>query len=239
MATPSRSVQCREIDQVVQMYKNQKVPAFGIKQNSALNFKYQGEDLDQGALQLQAFLEFLADSQSSAIYTLAVYEDFDGRITEKTPPDLSFNFRLRDDYPISKMGEMYGGNYGQVLQELKEVKAKLAAIEKAPEDENRLGIIGELMEMEPLQPMLMAIGNKVADWILKDQKVGELKRVSGIPGHGGGMSEPWRQNALLAEALDTLSEHVPDLPDVMKRLAVMSREKPSKFNLYLSMIRKL
>jgi hypothetical protein len=246
MATPSKSVQCRDVDSVVAMYQNMNIPAFGIKQNGALNFKYAGDDLQQGAIQLQGFLQLIADNESAAIYTLCLYEDLSKGINERTPADLSFNFRLIEQPSGYMVGEAYRGGYAQLIGEIQAIKKELAARKEQPE-ENRLGIIGEIMEMEPMQPILLAIGNKMADWVMGPQKVGELKRVSGVPGSAGpGRADPQNCGGLCAQpdpvlqdAIERLSAKIPDLPAVLQILADMAEQKPGKFSIYLTMIRKM
>lgn len=246
MATPSKSVQFHSVDSVVQMYENMKIPAFGIKQNSALNYKYEGEDLELGAAQLRSFLDMLEDSQSAAIYTLALYEDAD-KIRESTPVDLSWNFRFRDNVAgFAGLGEHYAGGFGQLLGEVRELKKQVTALQTKEEPQGSLGMIGEIMEIEALQPLLGAIGTRIADWVMGAGKpaaaeAADVARISGIPGvsDAPGMAAPWRQDLVLCDALDRLSMRVRDLPAIMKRLADMADEKPGKFNVYLSMIRKM
>jgi hypothetical protein len=236
MATPSKSVQFRDTQSVVKMYENMKVPSFGIKQNGALNFKYQGDDLVEGSAQLCAYLEMLTENESAAIYTLAIYEEPEGRITEKTPVDLSWNFRLRSEV-AGIPGEGYSGSYGQLLAEIRAMKKELADMKNA-EPENKLGVIGEVMEMEAFQPILMAVGNKLADWLTGPEKVGELKRVSGVPGVAS-QKPDWRDNIQAENALDRLNEKVDNLPDVLEQLAKMAENKPTTFNMYLKLFRRM
>ena len=237
MATPSKAVQFRDVDSVVQMYINMKVPAFGVKQNSALNFKYQGDDLEEGGQQLRNFLDMLQDSESAAIYTLAIYEQPGDRITEKTPVDLSWNFRLRDA-PAGMAGmEMYGGGYGAMMNEIRQLKGQVAALQtkKEEEPENKLGLIGEIMEMDAMAPIMMAVGNRIADLLAPPAKVGELKRVSGIPG----LLKPWKEDEVITDALDRLSKKVDDLPAILQKLADMADNSPTKFSWYIKAFRTM
>jgi hypothetical protein len=249
MATPSKSVQCRDLDSVVSMYQSMKIPAFGIKQNGALNFKYTGEDLDEGARQLHGFLTLIAENESAAIYTLCLYEDPGRGVNERTPADLSFNFRLLDQPTGYMMGEAYRGGYAQIIGEIQQIKKELAARREQPE-ESKLGLIGEILELEPMQPLLMAIGSRLADFVMPAQKVGELKRVSGVPGSAGEKPGPIASQSVcsgkgscldpaLLDAINRLSAKIADLPSVLQILANMAEQKPGKFAIYLSMIRKM
>lgn len=246
MATPSKSVQCRDLDSVVNMYVSMKIPAFGIKQNGALNFKYAGDDLDEGSRQLHGFLTLIAENESAAIYTLCLYEDLAKGINERTPADLSFNFRLIEQPTGYMVGEAYRGGYAQLIGEIQAIKKELAARKEQPE-ENKLGLIGAIMEMDSMQPLLMAVGNRLADLVMPPQKVGELKRVSGIPGAAPETRSVDRQGCsngcvlgpTVLDAIERLSMKVPDLPAILQILAEMAEQKPGKFAIYLTMIRKM
>jgi hypothetical protein len=241
MATPARSVQFRDVDSVVKMYENLKIPCFGIKQNGALNFKYTGESMEDGAAQLRAFIDMIMDNESAAIYTLAIYEEPEGRITEKTPADLSFNFRLRDQV-MGSSGEMYTGMYGQLIGEVRTLKKKLEEMQK-PDQEHRLGLIGEVMEMEAFQPILLAMGTKIADWVMSPGKTGELKRVSGVPTPPEAIDYPpvgsWAENVKVMSSLNRLSRKVEDVPDMLERLANLAEKSPGQFAMYLKILKRM
>jgi len=195
---------------------------------------------------LQEYCEVLVDNDSAAIYKFCLYEDLDGKINNKTGWNLSNNFRFKEG-PGASYGspEIYGGNYGQMLQELKELRKELNALKNQAPEEHKLGMIGELMEMEALQPIIMGLANKAADWIMTPGKgVGELKRVSGVPlGTSLTPSPPplsstwsWREDTRIGDALDTLAGTVEDLPVVLEQLARMAIKKPGQFKLYKTML---
>jgi hypothetical protein len=257
MATPAKSVQFRDIVSIVSTYKSMDIPCFAVKQGGAINWKYPrkevtgNETVEIGAEELLGFLELIEETQSAAIYTLALYEDIPGsRITEKTPVDLSWNFRLQD-IPVSYMAgghEMYSGGTGRLLDEFRKMGARLEQLEKSlgEKQENPLGMIGELMEYEPLQPIIMALGSKIADLLTSASggKVGELRRVSGVPtGYGNqadradtefDMNDPMIRNALFR-----LSKHLPDLPQALQQLAKLAEQKPAQFNFYVKMLKTM
>jgi hypothetical protein len=247
MATPAKSVQARDAESVIEMYRNMEIPAFGIRQGGALPFKYAGESMEEGEQKLKWFLDKLEESGSAAIYTLAIYEHPEKGINEGSKADASINFRLQENVMGYLPGEVYQGSIGAVLGELKELKKTVADLQlkKPAEPEGSLGVIGEIMELEPMQPILMAVGTRIADWLMgTGAKTGELKRVSGIPGLESAMSDsqpgrPWQQDPAVLSALDRLGPLVPDLGGLLTKLADLAEEKPGLFNLYANMLRKL
>lgn len=90
-----KSVQFKNVDDVLTAYESRGVACFAIFQDKQFLFKFEGGDIGEGAAYLSDLLEILKGS--AAIYTLAVYEDPGGRITSKTPYDGSFNFRFNEN----------------------------------------------------------------------------------------------------------------------------------------------
>jgi hypothetical protein len=245
MATPAKSVQIRDADSLCKIYERMDIPAWAIKQGNDVNWKYEGSDMSEGASQLRAYCEMLMDNETAAIYKLCLYEELEGKITDKTPVSLSNNFRFNDGASYGSP-DHYGGNYGAILGEVKELRKQLTEMKNQAPEENRLGIIGELMELEPMQPILMGVATKIADWIMTPGKgVGELKRVSGVPGAAGsapipspGMVGNWRENPVICQSLDVLQGSVQDLPGLLEKLAAYAVKKPKQFEFYQTMLFK-
>lgn len=219
---------------MIQFYERQEIPAFGIKQKTMLCYKYEGDAMDEGMEELKWICSALINQRSPAVYTLCLYKKWVGdEITDKTPCSLSNNFRLTE--PSGELGAPGGGD---VAAQLREMREEIRQLREGAPAENKLGVIGEIMEMEAVQPLIMAVGAKIADWITGEGKMGELKRVSGIPGISpAGMTTEWRTDAVIIDALDRLSKHVPDLPQVLKKLADTADNKPAKFKTYLAMFK--
>jgi hypothetical protein len=92
-----RSVQFQSAESVISAYELRAVAAFSIYQNKQLLIKYEGTDILEGIELLNQFLPMLYNS--AAIYTLCVYEEFQGKINDKTPYHGSYNFRFSDNTP--------------------------------------------------------------------------------------------------------------------------------------------
>ena len=243
MATPAKSVQIRDADSLCKMYARMAIPAWSIKQGGDINWKYEGELIEEGEAQLKAYCEMLMDNETAAIYKLCLYEDLEGKITEKTPVSLSNNFRFTDGAAYGSP-DHYGGGYGALLGEVKELRRVVNEMKNQAPEDNKLGIMGELMEHEALQPIFMGVATKIADWIMSPAKgVGELKRVSGVPGSAASVptSSPagvrsWREWPEITGAIDILNGHVEDLPAVLQKLALLASKKPIQFKLYKTML---
>lgn len=241
MATPVKSVQFRDVEAVMDMYDNVKIIPFSIKQAGAINHYYEDDDAEEARQQLGWFLNKLNESGSEAIYTLCLYKNLKTDIDEKTPCNLSWNFRLHHQQVGSNVGGYNPGGYASLLMEIKELKKEVQELKTAGPP-NPLGIVGDIMEMEAVQPLIMALGTKVADWITGPSTVGELKRVSGIPGATAGpigMTTDWRTDPVVIDAIDRLSRQVADLPGILKRLADLAENKPAKFKTYLAMFKMM
>jgi len=111
-----RSVQFNHIENVINAYELRAVPAFSIYQGKQLLLKYESESIEQGAALLNEFLPNL--SGSAAIYTLCIYEEFEGRINDKTPYHGSYNFRFIENTP----------SYNQSSTMLQGVESKINAL---------------------------------------------------------------------------------------------------------------
>lgn len=242
MATPVKSVQCKDVESVLELYDNVKIESFAIKANgnNGVPVYVYEEAAGSARDQLEWFLNKLEEGQSEAIYTLCLYKGDPEEITDKTPVNLAWNFRLHHQV-IGGTAGGYQGGYAALLQEVKDLRKEVQEFKNAP-PVNPLGIIGDIMELEAIHPLMMAIGGKVADWITGPTTVGELKRVSGIPGittSPVGMTTEWRTDPVLLDAIDRLSKQVADLPGIFKRLADLAEKKPAKFKTYLAMFKMM
>jgi len=113
-----RSVQFQNIESVIHAYGLRCVAAFSIYQGKQLLLKYEGTEIEEGAELLNQFLPML--SNSAAIYTLCIYEEYAGKINDKTPYHGSYNFRFSENT----------GGYNQSNNVLQSVQLQLAAMDE-------------------------------------------------------------------------------------------------------------
>jgi hypothetical protein len=239
MATKTKSVQFRHRDDILACYVDQEVAPWAIKVDDYPVFKYEGDNLDEGQASLDRYLQQIEKNQSAGIYVLCLYDDMpdSGKINEKTPAGYKWGFRFKD----TPDGYVAGAEGRDLYSQVTALKAELAALKNA-EPESKLGIIGEIMEMDALQPLIIGISSRLADAIMGEGKVGELKRVSGIPGLQPDpvttTSQAWREDKFVHQALDRLQAKVPDLGNILDKLAYMAENNALTFGVYLSMLRK-
>lgn len=155
-----RSVQFQNIESVLNAYELRAVPAFSIYQGKQLLIKYEGADILEGSELLAQFLPMLLNS--AAIYTLCVYEEFSGKINDKSLYHGSFNFKFVEN----TAGFTANGNILNTLQlQLAAMDEKLTRIETEKElsvnDDstlNSMDRIGNILNhplIEKLIPVVM------------------------------------------------------------------------------------
>lgn len=221
----SRSIQFTDVDSVVTAYLTKKTPRFGLFQGGQFLFKYEGNNLQEGSEQLQAFIEMLA--QSAAIYTVAVYEEHEGKINSRTPYDGSFNFRLQQDTVPYNNG---GVAVRQLQEKILLLEEKLSLEE--PEEKSQLDSIGEVL-MHPVTQMFLPVVGKIfgidlnaAAAAMQGHQVAGAQ-VAGIPANA----------QTLQECIEVLERNGMDVEEILHKLAVTASTNPHKFKLILDAIK--
>lgn len=234
MPTPSKSIQFSSVDAVVAAYENREVPAFAIWCGKQFLFKHEGNNIDDGKETLIDMLELLQTNQSAAIYTLAVYEDVKGKIKDNTPYDGSFNFRFQE-YAVSYMPGVPGGA-NAIQSELAALRLQVKKLQDEKEDddgENKLGLIGEILQHPAVEPIVPMLVGRLVDLIMPETPA-KTARVAGID-----LSPDITDNEKIREAIKKLNESVPDLADLLMKLAQISVKKPASFKFYMSTLRAM
>jgi hypothetical protein len=231
MPTPSKSVQFSTVDAVIAAYENREVPAFAIWCGKQFLFKYEDSDIEQGKETLLEMLQLLQSNHSAAIYTLSVYEDLKGKIKDNTNYDGSFNFRFQE-HAIGYLPGMPGGT-NAIQTELAALRLQVKKLQEeneGEEEENKLGIVGEILQHPAVEPVVPVLIGRLVDLLFPEEPA-KTARVAGI-----NVSEV-SDNDKVREAITRLSESVPDLPDLLMKLAMISVKKPSSFKFYMSTLR--
>jgi hypothetical protein len=213
----SSSIQFREPLQIVEAFKNRGVDAWSITCGKQFMFKGIGEE------DFSQIINTLAESDSSATYTVQVYEDIDDvkKIKNNTPNDGSFNFKLNEDLR-QRIGLVKGYREGEerspnnIFVKLESIEKQLAELQAQDEEDseqnNSLGMIGELLA----HPVV-------------SQVIGKL-----ITGAGAVGVVPQSESAMLyknneSNAYEALKEHDPKLNQHLEKLLLVAKSDPQTF----------
>lgn len=218
------SIQFKGVDSVIEAYENREVAPWSIWQGKQFMFKYEGNNVAEGAQQLTATLELLKES-SNAIYTLKVYEDLKGgKIKSNTADDGSFNFKLNGDEQTITQNQYASLKYNDKLSERLEriEQALLEREDEEPEPENKLGVIGEIISHPTIAPIVQ---NIVAAIFSKGQSPAQTPRValSGV-----------NDESELKEAVEALKKHDSKLTEHLQKLAALAEQSPESFKFLLT-----
>lgn len=227
------SIQFKGIDGVINAYENRKVAAWSLWQGKQFMFKYEGNDLEQGAEQLQATLDLLAES-TNAIYTLKVYEDLPGhKIKSNTPDDGSFNFKINGDEQAITQNQ-YGviRNNNAIADRLTAIEQKLNEQEEYVDvpEENKLGVIGDIISHPVIQPfvsqIIAALFAKKSDAPAPPQM--QRVAISGI-----------NDDAEITAAIADLKQYDGQLAAHLVKLAALAKSSPDSFKFLLTTLDSL
>lgn len=239
----SSSIQFKGIEGVVTAYENRNVPAWSLWQGKQFMFKYEGPDLEQGAEQLEKTLEMLSES-SNAIYTLKVYEDVPGgKIKSNTPDDGSFNFKINADTQLVTQNQYASLKHNNAIAE------RLAAIEERlnereeendEPEENRLGMIGTILEHPALQPIITQVLANIFT-TKKSDAAAPPQTASVVP------MQPVQRAAIngvhddakILQAINDLKAHDERLADHLAKLASIAKNDPGSFNFLIATLDNL
>ena len=170
-------VQLRGVDAVLTAYDNIKIIAWSVMYGKNVNMKYVGKNWTEARAGLQAFLEQLRDSQTTAVYTLCIYEEIpkDGKIRASSEADYAFNFLVDESEPPRFARYREGEKFFTDMQnKITALEAKLAAKEMEEEDyEDEPQGIGAILSGLAKDPAVM-------DWI-KTKAIGLADQFLKLP----------------------------------------------------------
>lgn len=239
----SASVQFIGIDPVLNAYEARKVAPWALFMNRQFLFKYEGDDLKEGAELLATILNQL--NESPAVYTLKVYEDLPGgKIREKTECDGSFNFRIVDAQG-GAVGMVGGGsaNYELVrlMQDIRQDQKQLAErLEMLESDEiegeisgvnSTIGVIKEVMNIPGVGELLSGIIGRVFNPI----SAAPIAGIAGAPANENLPDESIELRRVLS-AYSIIKEGMPDALVLLEKLAMMQQSEPDKFSKFRASI---
>ena len=217
------SVQFRGKDAVLKAVEYRKIAAWSFWSGRQLLHKYEGSDLSESVTHLDEFLDMIEEG-TNAVYTLKFHEELKGgKITDKTPCDGSFNFRLNSDNQ-----ELNVGQYRQItsqnaiLSELKALREDMDKIKEGGEDEEESDpmdrVIGRIID----HPMTSAVLSKILG-IDPPQSLGKVGAIPGV-------------SQSIDDSLKILKQHDPDIIEHLAKLSKIAEHRPKDFRFLLSML---
>jgi hypothetical protein len=211
---------------VLAAYRSLEIPAWSLWQGSQmLPFKYEGDEVDEGAEKLLATFNAMTES-TNALYTLKVYETLpkDKKISKSTPDHGAFNFRLNL--------EMQGLNQQQLqsVTSRTQLESELAAMKL------ELAELREQLDEEP-ETNDPDMWEKINGLLEKPAVVGAINRIFKLdiqPRAATIGNVPVVGEEKLIEAIEILKQHDPRITEHMWKLALMAQQKPNNFQFLLS-----
>lgn len=239
--------QFRGVSDTLDAYHNAGISAFAVCYAKDINFRYTGDDIDEGRELLNAWLTKLKEHGTQAIYQLRLYEDLNGKsIKSNTPYDMAFKFVLNERdgsfLPVKPDGGVSNTDLMNLLSQMADLKAenavlhlKLESQEEEEEEEEKpqrpadKKSMGEIL-LEKFTPALSAIGERIADIIVPPATPA---KVSGIVIETGNVDE----EKLIEQSIRRLKSSVPESPGVavvLMKLADLSEKQPGQFMFYMN-----
>lgn len=207
----------------------------------------EGEDIEEGATQLEEALDLIQDSV--AIFTLKVFEDLQGKIRSNTPDAGAFNFRL--SIPDETGGDGHGWK-NELFSRLNGIEKRLDEREEEEEEDAEdflnspvVGKIAGILGNPALQPILT---NLLTAWLPKIFPPGSAAAAnaqqtavavsSALQLQGAAMAGAAHPDQQLQDAIAALKSVDPLLGYHLVRLAKIATEKPAQYDILVGMLDK-
>lgn len=223
----SSSVQFNGIDKVLDAYQFRNAAAWSLWQNRQFLFKFEGDDIAEGAAQLQTILNAISDSP--AVYTLKVYEDLKGsKVTDKLAADGSFNFRMKEQAISGTSDNSVVHLLQQIRIDQAELKQRLDMQEAEDPENGSLGAIGMVKEVLSIPGVPEILSGIVARFL--NPVSAQPAALAGVPAQAAQAVEVSEQEVeRLLSAYVAIREKMPEALELLETLGNMALNDPKKF----------
>jgi len=241
-----KSVQFHTLENVLNAYQLRDVPAFAIYQGTQLMVKYEGKDIDEGSALLEQFLQMLQNS--AAIYSLCVYEEFTGKISNKSAYHGSWNFRFNQITEGAQQGNFMLQSVNDKLSGLSSrldaLSAKQIAEELEGEDDPQSKLlsgmdrIGEILGhplVERFIPVILSAFKISPDELLRTQQ--QLQAPAAMAGVNGAVDTLISANVL--QAVTFMLQASKETEGALIQLGEIAAENPAHYKKLLGYIKLL
>ncbi len=242
------------IDNVIEAYENNAVPAFAVWSGKIPLLRYDGVDasgtytkptIEEGRQLLENYLSAMYQG-STASYIMKIYSDLKPgeKIKPSTEFDTGFNFKICA--PSSEMMNGYPavrGNNNPVIAALQKIDERLKVIED-----------GGIEDEEP-ETITEAVIGMINEPSKLSEFVGSLKEIAELgkslltgqpmqPAHIGNIKRPGQtatalddsQLMRIGNAIELLGKYDPKITEHLERLAQLAEQDTKKFLSIVSMI---
>lgn len=245
-------VQLRGVNAIMNAYDNIKIVAWSVMYGKNVNMKYIGTDFVEAREALRIFLEQLRDSQTTAVYTLNIYEEIpkDKKIRASTEADYAFNFLVDDtEAPRFQRYRDIDRQLQELMDKNTKLEARILAMQEEDDDDEPQGI-GAIISGLAKDPAVM-------DWI-KTKALGLADKLFSkagvVPGNDAKLI-PMNQAAKVGaitqddpilineeqqvktqEAIEILARCDPNLGDNLLKIAKIAENDPGKYTMFSKML---
>ena len=245
----SNGVQLRGVSSIMTAFDNLKIAAWSVTYGRNINMKYAGGNFGESRNTLSGFLELLKDSDTTAMYTLHIYEDLPkgGKIKLSTEPDYSFNFLVtEEEAPRHARNREIIESNRILMDKVTALEARLAAREDEGDDDQPMGSLGAILSG-------LLEDDKIKDWIrtkaigLADKWFNNPQSTNVVPmnraiGKVGAVTQDdpilinEEQRVKMTEAIEILARVDSRLGDNLMKLAKIAESDPGKYNTMAAML---
>jgi hypothetical protein len=242
-------IQFRGMDHVMAAYDNNKIIAWAVLYGKLINAKYIGINQHEAREALRIFLTQLKMSDTTAVYTLNLYEDLpkNAKIKASTEPDLAYNFIVVDAEAPRH------ARYAEITQINSDLQNRITALEARlaiadeddddDEDENSVGgIVSGLFKDPRVQEWIKTKAIGLADKFLAGQPAKILPMQTSQAAKVGAVTSDdpilinEDQQDKCNQALEILVRCDPSLGDNLMKIAKIAENDPGKYQMFSKML---
>lgn len=241
-------IQFRGLTSLMAAYDNNKVIAWSVMYGKLVNAKYIGTNQHEAREALRIFLTQLRQSDTTAVYTLNLYEELPkgAKIKASTEPDLAYNFIITEDEAPrhARYAEIVQTNQ-DLLNRITALEGKLAIADSDDDDEDDGsigGIISGMLKDERVKTWLQNKALGLADKLFSTPLPAKVLSMDSQAAKIGAVTadDPIlineEQQAKCNEALEILCRCDPNLGDNLLKIAKIAENDPGKYQMFSKML---
>jgi hypothetical protein len=249
MPSAFQGIQFRGKNALLRAYENSHIIAWSVCYGKNLVMKYVGTDENEAREALKIFLDQLEASDTTATYTLRLYEDLPkgAKIKFSTEPDYAFNFIVTED-EAPRYARRENTEVTALRETVARLEAKIQMDEEDGDDEEDDKSIGGILNgilsdpkiKEWIQTKAIGFADRllsppppapanIIDMNTQAQKIGSVTNDSPVL-----INED--QQKKCADALDILARCDANLGDNLMKIAKIAENDPGKYSMFSKLL---